>query len=95
MQRIVIDEAAMLAIVQPGALNEALELAAEAHGLWYPPDPSSFAISTLGGNVATNAGGLCCVKYGVTADYVLGLEAVLADGTLLRTGGKSRKDVAG
>ena len=96
MRRIVaIDEAALIAVVQPGVLNETLKLAAEAHGLWYPPDPSSFAISTLGGNVATNAGGLCCVKYGVTADYVLGLEAVLADGTLLRTGGKSRKDVAG
>jgi glycolate oxidase len=96
MQRIVaIDEAAMLAVVQPGVLNETLKLAAAELGLWYPPDPSSFAISTLGGNVATNAGGLCCVKYGVTADYVLGLEVVLADGTLLRTGGKSRKDVAG
>jgi glycolate oxidase len=96
MNRIVaIDDAAMLAVVQPGVLNETLKLAAAERELWYPPDPSSFAISTLGGNVATNAGGLCCVKYGVTADYVLGLEVVLADGTLLRTGGKSRKDVAG
>jgi glycolate oxidase len=96
MQQIIaIDDAAMLAVVQPGVLNETLKLAAEVHGLWYPPDPSSFAISTLGGNVATNAGGLCCVKYGVTADYVLGLEVVLADGTLLRTGGKTRKNVAG
>lgn len=90
-----VDEAAMLAVVQPGVMNETLKLAVEAHGLWYPPDPSSFAISTLGGNVATNAGGLCCVKYGVTADYVLGLEVVLADGTRLRTGSRSRKNVAG
>lgn len=96
MNRIIaIDDAAMLAVVQPGVLNATLKLAAAEHELWYPPDPSSFAISTLGGNVATNAGGLCCVKYGVTSDYVLGLEVVLADGTLLRTGGKSRKDVAG
>ncbi len=55
--------------------------AAAEHGLWYPPDPSSFEICSIGGNIATNAGGLCCVKYGVTTDYVLGLEVVLADGT--------------
>jgi glycolate oxidase len=96
MQQIIeIDAAAMLARVQPGVMNASLKLAVEAHGLWYPPDPSSYEISSIGGNVATNAGGLCCVKYGVTADYVLGLEAVLADGTVVRTGGKSRKDVAG
>jgi glycolate oxidase len=96
MQRILeVDPAAMLARAQPGVLNATLKVAAEAHGLWYPPDPSSYEISSIGGNVATNAGGLCCVKYGVTADYVLGLEAVLADGSLVRTGGKSRKDVAG
>lgn len=96
MQQIVeIDEAAMLARVQPGVMNAALKAAVDARGLWYPPDPSSYEISSIGGNVATNAGGLCCVKYGVTADYVLGLEAVLADGTVVRSGGKSRKDVAG
>lgn len=96
MNRILeIDEAALLATVQPGVLNVELKQAADARGLWYPPDPSSFEISTLGGNVATNAGGFCCVKYGVTADYVLGLEAVLADGTVLRTGSRSRKNVAG
>jgi glycolate oxidase len=96
MQQIIeVDPAAMLARVQPGAINAALKVAVEAHGLWYPPDPSSYEISSIGGNVATNAGGLCCVKYGVTADYVLGLEAVLADGTVVRSGGKSRKDVAG
>ncbi|NLG47895.1 FAD-linked oxidase C-terminal domain-containing protein, partial [Gordonia sp. (in: high G+C Gram-positive bacteria)] len=64
-------------------------------GLWYPPDPSSFEICTIGGNVATNAGGLCCVKYGVTTDYVLGLQVVLADGRALRIGGKQLKDSAG
>jgi glycolate oxidase len=96
MARIVeIDAAAMLARVQPGVLNAALKGAVAEHGLWYPPDPSSYEISSIGGNVATNAGGLCCVKYGVTADYVLGLEAVLADGSVVRTGGRSRKDVAG
>jgi glycolate oxidase len=81
--------------VEPGALNVAVKDAAAAHGLWYPPDPGSFRISTIGGNVATNAGGLCCVKYGVTADYVLGLDVVLADGRLLRLGGETMKDVAG
>ncbi|HEX6242533.1 MAG TPA: FAD-linked oxidase C-terminal domain-containing protein [Polyangiales bacterium] len=96
MQRLVeIDPASMLARVQPGVLNGALKAAVAPHGLWYPPDPASYEISSIGGNVATNAGGLCCVKYGVTSDYVLGLEAVLADGTVVRTGGKSRKDVAG
>ncbi len=96
MQKIVeVDSAAMLARVQPGVLNAALKAAVEPEGLWYPPDPSSYEISSIGGNVATNAGGLCCVKYGVTADYVLGLEAVLADGSVVRTGSKSRKDVAG
>ncbi len=90
-----LDPAGMCAVVQPGVLNVELKRAAAAHGLWYSPDPSSFEISTLGGNVATNAGGLCCVKYGVTGDYVLGLEAVRASGELFRTGGRCRKDVAG
>jgi glycolate oxidase len=92
---LLVDEASMLATVQPGLLNAQLKAAVSAYGLWYPPDPSSFDISTIGGNVATNAGGLCCVKYGVTGDYVLGLEAVLADGSVIRTGGRTRKDVAG
>jgi glycolate oxidase len=65
------------------------------HGLWYPPDPSSFEMCSIGGNAATNAGGLCCVKYGVTTDYVLGMQVVLADGTMLRLGGPRLKDVAG
>jgi glycolate oxidase len=96
MNRILeLDQAAMLAVVQPGALNGQLKSAAQEVGLWYPPDPSSYEISSLGGNVATNAGGLCCVKYGVTGDYVLGLEAVLANGDLVRAGGRCRKDVAG
>jgi glycolate oxidase len=90
-----VNAAAMYAVVQPGVLNVELKNAAAEHGLWYSPDPSSYEISTLGGNVATNAGGLCCVKYGVTGDYVLGLEAVLPSGDVFRTGGRCRKDVAG
>lgn len=96
MNRILeLNEAAMYALVQPGVLNGELKRAARERGLWYSPDPSSYEISTLGGNVATNAGGLCCVKYGVTGDYVLGLEAVLASGERFHTGGRCRKDVAG
>ena len=75
--------------------TQEVKVAAAEHGLWYPPDPSSFEICSIGGNVATNAGGLCCVKYGVTTDYVLGLDVVLADGTLVTLGGKRIKDVAG
>lgn len=90
-----IDRAAMIAVVEPGVLNGDLKVAVAEVGLWYPPDPSSAAFSTVGGNVATNAGGLCCVKYGVTADYVMGLEVVLADGSVIRTGGRTRKNVAG
>ncbi|MGN6160218.1 MAG: FAD-binding oxidoreductase [Marmoricola sp.] len=95
MRSIEIDVACQVAVVEPGALNIEVKKAAAAHGLWYPPDPSSFEICSIGGNVATNAGGLCCVKYGVTADYVLGLEVVLADGTLVTLGGSRIKDVAG
>ncbi len=96
MNRILeIDSASMTAVVQPGVLNGELKLAAQQQALWYPPDPSSYEISTIGGNVATNAGGLCCVKYGVTSDYVLGLEAVLASGEIVRVGGRNRKDVTG
>jgi glycolate oxidase len=68
-----IDPAERLAVVQPGVVNDALRLACAEHGLWYPPDPASSPWSTIGGNVATNAGGLCCVKYGVTRDYVLAM----------------------
>lgn len=83
------------AVVQPGVLNGDVSRAAADHGLFYPPDPSSQEISTIGGNVATNAGGLCCVKYGVTRDYVVGLEVVLADGRTTRLGRRTRKGVAG
>jgi glycolate oxidase len=95
MRAIEIDTASRVAVVEPGALNAEVKAAARQHGLWYPPDPSSFEICSIGGNIATNAGGLCCVKYGVTTDYVLGLHVVLADGTLLELGGNRLKDVAG
>ena len=95
MQAVEIDVASRVAVVEPGALNAEVKGAAAEHGLWYPPDPASFEISSIGGNVATNAGGLCCVKYGVTTDYVLGMDVVLADGRLVTLGGKRIKDVAG
>jgi glycolate oxidase len=95
MRSIEIDVAARVAVVEPGAFNSDVKAVAAQHGLWYPPDPSSYEICSIGGNIATNAGGLCCVKYGVTTDYVLGLDVVLADGTLISLGGKRIKDVAG
>ncbi|MGH3474723.1 MAG: FAD-binding oxidoreductase, partial [Aeromicrobium sp.] len=95
MRAVEIDPICQVAVVEPGAFNREVKVAAAEHGLWYPPDPSSFEICSIGGNVATNAGGLCCVKYGVTTDYVLGLDVVLADGTLVTLGGKRIKDVAG
>lgn len=95
MRSLTIDTATRTAVSQPGLFNAEVKAAAAEHGLWYPPDPSSFEICTIGGNVATNAGGLCCVKYGVTTDYVLGLEVVLADGRAVRLGGKQLKDSAG
>ena len=95
MRAIEIDTATRVAVVEPGAFNAEVKAAAAAHGLWYPPDPSSYDICSIGGNIATNAGGLCCVKYGVTTDYVLGLDVVLADGTKITLGGKRIKDVAG
>src|SRR5690606_22936627 len=69
-----IDPDNRLAVVQPGVVNQDLRDAVAKHGLFYPPDPSSYDWCTIGGNLATNAGGLCCVKYGVTSDFVLGLE---------------------
>ncbi|MBK1783712.1 FAD-binding protein [Prauserella sp. ASG 168] len=84
-----------LAVVQPGVITAELDSAAAEHGLRYAPDPASVAISTIGGNIATNAGGLRCAKYGVTRDSVLGLDVVLADGSLLRTGRRTVKGVAG
>src|ERR1700710_458437 len=95
MRDITTDPVTRTAVCQPGLFNAEVKLAAAAEGLWYPPDPSSFEICSIGGNVATNAGGLCCVKYGVTTDYVLGLEVVLVDGTAVRLGGPRIKDVAG
>src|SRR5690606_1860251 len=73
MRTIAVDAALQMAVVQPGAFNAEVKAAASEHGLWYPPDPSSQEFCSIGGNIATNAGGLCCVKYGVTTDYVLGL----------------------
>jgi len=95
MRAITIDSVSRVAITEPGLLNVEVKRAAAEHGMWYPPDPSSFEICSIGGNAATNAGGLCCVKYGVTTDYVLGMQVVLADGTAVRLGGPRLKDVAG
>jgi glycolate oxidase len=84
-----------LAVVQPGIINAELNAQLEPHGLWFAPDPASRAISTVGGNIATNAGGLLCAKYGVTRDAVLGLKVVLADGRLLELGHRTVKGVTG
>jgi glycolate oxidase len=89
------DPANEVAVVEAGVLNAHVDRAAAAHGLMYAPDPSSFEVSTIGGNIATNAGGLRCVKYGVTRDSVLGLEVVLAGGRVLRTGRRTMKGVTG
>jgi len=82
-------------VTQPGVINATLKAAVAAEGLFYPPDPASYETCSIGGNLGTNAGGLCCVKYGQTRAWVLGLEVVLADGTVIRTGGRNVKDVAG
>ncbi|MBC3190680.1 FAD-binding protein [Pseudonocardia sp. C8] len=84
-----------LAVVEPGVVNDDLRAACAERGLWYPPDPASAPWSTIGGNVATNAGGLCCVKYGVTRDYVLALEVVTATGEVVRVGRRTAKGVVG
>ncbi len=96
MNRILrIDEIDQVAIVEPGVINADLSRAVAEVGLFYPPDPSSWELSTIGGNLATNAGGLCCVKYGVTADFVRGLQVVLAGGEVVRVGRRTAKGVAG
>jgi glycolate oxidase len=95
MRDIVVDPVTRTAVCQPGLLNAEVKKTVAEYGLWYPPDPSSYEICSIGGNIATNAGGLCCVKYGVTTDYVLGVQVVLADGTAVRLGGPRLKDVAG
>ena len=90
-----IDPLERLAVVQAGVINDELRAAAAQQGLWYPPDPASSPWSTIGGNIATNAGGVCCVKYGVTKDYVLALEMVTGTGELVRLGRATAKGVAG
>lgn len=90
-----IDEENLTVTVQPGVITLDMINQVEARGLFYPPDPSSMKISTIGGNINENSGGLRGLKYGVTRDYVMGLEAVLAGGDIIRTGGKLAKDVAG
>ena len=84
-----------LAVVQPGVVNDDLRRACAGAGMWYPPDPASSPWSTIGGNVATNAGGVCCVKYGVTRDYVLAVEAVVGRGEVVRLGRRTAKGVVG
>ncbi|MFJ8609707.1 FAD-binding oxidoreductase [Streptomyces sp. NPDC093675] len=84
-----------VAVVEPGVVNATLSRAVNEQGLYYPPDPSSWEMCTIGGNIGTASGGLCCVKYGVTAEYVLGLDVVLADGRLMSTGRRTAKGVAG
>ena len=90
-----IDEENLTITVQPGVITLDMIQAIEEKGLFYPPDPSSMKISTIGGNINENSGGLRGLKYGVTRDYVIGLEAVLPNGDIIRTGGKLAKDVAG
>jgi glycolate oxidase len=90
-----INAADFVAVVQPGVNTKKLQQAVEKQGLFYPPDPASRADNAIGGNIITNAGGPRCLKYGVTRDYVLGLEVVLADGTVLRLGGRTHKNKAG
>lgn len=90
-----IDEQNAIAHVEAGVVTADLQVLVEKRGLFYPPDPSSIRHSTIGGNIACNAGGPRCLKYGVTGDYVLGLTVVLADGQIIKTGGKVIKDVVG
>ncbi|MEU8914421.1 FAD-linked oxidase C-terminal domain-containing protein [Streptomyces nigrescens] len=96
MDRIIeINPVDRIAVVEPGVINAVLSRAVNEHGLYYPPDPSSWEECSIGGNIGTASGGLCCVKYGVTAEYVLGLDVVLADGRLLTCGRRTAKGVAG
>jgi glycolate oxidase len=90
-----VDPMERLAVVQAGVVNDDLRRIVADYGLWYPPDPASSPWSTIGGNVATNAGGICCVKYGVTRDYVLALEMVTGTGEIVRIGHRTAKGVAG
>lgn len=96
MNRILeIDAKNLLAVVEPGVITADLHKAVEALGLYYPPDPASLKSCTIGGNVAESAGGPCAIKYGVTRDYVMGLEVVTAAGELINTGGRTVKNVSG
>ncbi len=95
LQYLEIDSANACAVAGAGVITGLLQEAVGRHGLFYPPDPASHMISTIGGNVACNAGGMCCLKYGVTADYIIGMTVVLADGSALRLGGKTRKRASG
>jgi glycolate oxidase len=90
-----INAADFVAVVEPGVITQNLQEAVEKRGLFYPPDPASRANNFIGGNIATNAGGPRCLKYGVTRDYVLGLEIVLANGTVVRVGGRTHKNKTG
>ncbi|RKQ64094.1 glycolate oxidase/D-lactate dehydrogenase [Thermovibrio guaymasensis] len=96
MNRIIeIDEDNLAVLTEPGVVTYELQKEVEKRGLFYPPDPSSYKYSTIGGNIAENAGGPRCVKYGVTKDYVMQLEVVFADGTISKVGSKAVKSVAG
>ena len=90
-----INAADFVAVVEPGVVTQTLQAAVEKRGLFYPPDPASRANNFIGGNIATNAGGPRCLKYGVTRDYVLALEVVMADGTVVRVGGRTHKNKTG
>ncbi|HXR47206.1 MAG TPA: FAD-linked oxidase C-terminal domain-containing protein [Candidatus Limnocylindrales bacterium] len=90
-----IKAADFVAVVEPGVVTQKLQEAVEKRGLFYPPDPASRANNSIGGNIATNAGGPRCLKYGVTRDYVLGLEVVLANGAIVRVGGRTHKNRTG
>lgn len=90
-----IDRKNFIMKVEPGVISQQVRQAADAAGLFYPPDPAGMDLSTIGGNAATDAGGPACVKYGTTRDYILGLEAVLANGQLISTGVQTRKGVVG
>ena len=90
-----IDTVNMVAVVQPGVVTGKLRAEVARHGLYYPPDPASLKATTIGGNVGMNAGGPHALKYGVTSDYVMGLEVVLPSGEVIRTGGKAIKNVTG
>jgi glycolate oxidase len=96
MNRILeIDPSNLVVITQPGVINAVLKRAVALEGLFYAPDPASTEMCSIGGNLGTNAGGLCCLKYGVTRDAVVGLEIVTATGEIVRLGGRTTKDVAG